>query len=602
MEEEVVAKDRGEAPLRIKRKPGDLVLGATLLETQGKGNCAVVWKAKDTDGSSCAVKIFEPPEQGDWAASHTAFMRGTQTMERLGAFGAEVPRTICKVRRTSGAAIVTDFADHGGSVDLPALRWPPRRVAVFFKSVCEAVAFAHEKGVYHRCLKPSNILIGEDFQPFVTDFDMIDHPAIGANAGGYKPYLAPETLRGERPESAAADIYSLGRILYFLLLGEDPDEPVQEIPDLLPLVERDQPVGLVRIIRKCTSSDPDRRYPHVQALLADLDRYDNALEVGVDVDAESPASQRVSASFARRGGGNRRSGEAPPSSKRITSTDGSWDFEYTEEVTEPPPVTRRSAALHPARAADLSPAPGPSLPPLLSRPLERTIAVAGGLGLLATLGLLFASPVPSATLLRAIQITGSVGVALLTFALPPHHRRQATFRTMVALAAGIAVYLLDPSRLAVLRLSYTMKSSHPAARAAAVKSLAREGKRRFDGKDLSALDLSRADFGQTSFVKAILREVNLSNCYLVEANFQGADLTDAAIYGADLTSASIEGAEGWTTVRCDRLTRLPESWDCKRGHPAPSARGAPDPGSPAPSAPPALLPAPALADPPVDPR
>lgn len=570
-EERAAVEERGAAPLRITRRPGDVVLEASLVSPIGSGHCSTVWRAKEKDGSPVAVKLFEAPK-GDWVRAHTAFLRGVSAMERLSEPSAEVPATIVRVLRSSGPGFVMTLAEHGNIVDLPALRWPPRRVASFFSTLCEAIAFAHDRGVFHRCLKPSNILLAEGFQPLVVDFDMVDHPLSAPGKGGYAPYAAPEALRGERTDSPAADIYSLGRILYFLLLGEDPDEAVQLLPDLLPLSE--QPLGLVRIIRKCTCREPAMRYGRVSELLADLARYDEDQEVGLAPDPST--SERMSSPGSQRG-------ELPPYSRRRLSS-GSWGED------EPSPLSSRSPGPTSVRGAEVAPASrrGRAAAEAAAKAERgfsagalRSLALLGGVAFLVSAALLAGTELPGDRLILGAHIGVAVGAALLTLVLPLRFQHPRAGRVALALAVGFGLYLIEPSWLVKLRLRATLSAGSPQARAAAVKALAREGRRTFDKANLSSLDLHGADLVQATFRGADLSDANLCNSAMNEAVLDGADLGFALLLGTDFREASLDQVVGLESAQCDAFTRFPPGWSCTDGHPARTAAGDPSPEQPA---------------------
>ena len=110
----------------------------------------------------------------------------------------------------------------------------PERVKLF-RAVLEAVEAAHSRGVVHRDLKPSNLLVGADGRPRLLDFGiskLVDPQADAGSAGtrtetrALTPaYASPEQLAG-RPVTAASDLYSLGVLLYELLVGERPFDSV----------------------------------------------------------------------------------------------------------------------------------------------------------------------------------------------------------------------------------------------------------------------------------------------------------------------------------------------------------------------------------------
>src|SRR5262249_18374461 len=99
--------------------------------------------------------------------------------------------------------------------------------------LADGLAHAHERGIVHRDLKPANVLLTDEGQPMLLDFNLAadaNDPAFTAAAlvGGTLPYMAPEQLRalrdgpGGRPADARADLYALGLILHELLTGRHP--------------------------------------------------------------------------------------------------------------------------------------------------------------------------------------------------------------------------------------------------------------------------------------------------------------------------------------------------------------------------------------------
>lgn len=536
---------------------GEEVLGVRLLARLGAGNVATVWSGLDGEAPA-AVKVLDPALAGEVARE--AFARGARSMERLAALGDALPASVLRLRRSSpdGLELVTDLAE-GSIVDLCALGWGPRESVAFFVEICRAIEAAHGAGVVHRCLKPRNVLVSQELTPLVGDFDLVDLPTLAAaevSAGGYAAYAAPEELTGEGSGAPTADLYSLGRILHFLLLGQDPDEPAQEIPALWSLTG--QPPELVGIVRKCTIRDPAARYQAVGELLADLARYERAQgggTAGLEAGGGPPSW---------RGAARRGAEEPPPSVRRpMPSNPG---------AAEPPPSRRGLGS----RLTIDPPAPLR----WLSRRHELALAAAGA-GVVAAAGATLAIPaIPPAWALHAAQAGGAAGAALLTLALPAAKHRLALARVALAAAAAVLVFLADPSQLATFRLRATLSDPEPAARAEAVKQLTRGGHRRFDGEDLSGLDLTGADLSAASFRGANLARANLGEAALMESAFEGADLTAAIVKGADLTRTDADAARGWDSAECDELTRLPDGWGCAGDHPARESAtdGGPEPG------------------------
>jgi eukaryotic-like serine/threonine-protein kinase len=157
-------------------------------------------------------------------------------------------------------------------------------------TVARAVDHLHAQGVVHRDLKPSNILLDGDDQPYVTDFGLAKIFVPGSEAtatgviAGTPSYMAPEQASGRNAEvGPAADIYSLGAILYELLTGEPPFRKENPLDTLLEIVGKEPryprelnprvPHGLELICLKCLAKSPDDRYRSAAALADDLERF-----------------------------------------------------------------------------------------------------------------------------------------------------------------------------------------------------------------------------------------------------------------------------------------------------------------------------------------
>jgi len=167
---------------------------------------------------------------------------------------------------------------------------PPREAAELVKKICDAMAYAHDRGVIHRDLKPANILIDANGQPKVTDFGLAKKTEADSNLTGTgqilgtPAYMPPEQASGNSEEvGLLADVYSLGAILYCLLTGRPPFQAASPMDTLLQVLDQEPvaprilntqvPRDLDTICLKCLNKESNRRYASADTLAADLQRY-----------------------------------------------------------------------------------------------------------------------------------------------------------------------------------------------------------------------------------------------------------------------------------------------------------------------------------------
>jgi len=172
----------------------------------------------------------------------------------------------------------------------------PTDAARLVRQLAQAMQHAHEHGIIHRDLKPSNILITADGMPKVTDFGLakrLDDVSSRTQSGtllGTPDYMPPEQAEGRAREiGPAADIYSLGCILYEMLVGHPPfrHESMVRLIDAIrfetPIppsqIAGNIPNALEAICLKCLQKSPSERYPSAAELGADLQRFLNGQRV-----------------------------------------------------------------------------------------------------------------------------------------------------------------------------------------------------------------------------------------------------------------------------------------------------------------------------------
>ena len=153
--------------------------------------------------------------------------------------------------------------------DLPWSSWRLEERIRHFREVATIVQRFHATEVPVGTLSPKYIAVDEQLKPFVLG------PRIAPRSGAFVP---PETA-SERRIDLHSDVYSLGRLLYFVVAGEDPPREARDVPKLEELGSH--PAGLVRIIRKATCRNPDDRYQFVDEFVSDLTRHREHADVGL---------------------------------------------------------------------------------------------------------------------------------------------------------------------------------------------------------------------------------------------------------------------------------------------------------------------------------
>ena len=275
-----------------------------LLERIGRGSQGTVWRAANAnDGRNAAVKLLStlrPDAAGDTTVRDALtlalrrFQREAEVARHLDHPGIcpvfeagvtdETPwiamaylhgRTLADHIRATAAEDVLDSA----GIDI--------RLALI-ESVAEALHAAHEAGVVHRDMKPSNIMVTVEGQPVVLDFGLAgwidadrDRITRTGDVFGTPTYMAPEQLTGGRGDRRI-DVYALGVTLFRCLTLRLPFEGgsrLQLFQDIARTSAPDPrrfnpvvPAGVAAILRQALEKVPDRRYPTAQALASDLRR------------------------------------------------------------------------------------------------------------------------------------------------------------------------------------------------------------------------------------------------------------------------------------------------------------------------------------------
>ncbi len=293
------AKSPAAAPLDQARSFGDY----DIIERIGRGGMGIVFKARQRRPNRLvALKMILAGELASPTLIHRFRIEAEAAANlehpnivpiyEVGEWAQHHYFSMKLVEGTNLDQLISKFGFHDGK-DLstgPPGRNVQKSIANLMAKVARAVHYAHQRGVLHRDLKPSNILVDVQGEPHLTDFGlakMVAHTSGLTLSGaviGTPSYMAPEQAAGETKHlTTAADIYSLGAVLYELLTGRPPFRGETPMETLRKVVEQ-EPQGpqtlnkladpdLATICLKCLEKDPRQRYGSAEALAEDLERW-----------------------------------------------------------------------------------------------------------------------------------------------------------------------------------------------------------------------------------------------------------------------------------------------------------------------------------------
>jgi tetratricopeptide (TPR) repeat protein/tRNA A-37 threonylcarbamoyl transferase component Bud32 len=292
------------------------------LEGDGKGGESLAAAlaeidVRDADWRAGNYQILEEIGRGGMGVIYRARQRHSRrivALKRVLSYHADSRETLARFRREAEAAASLDhpnilpiyevsvsedglpffsmkFAPGGSLLEVaPALRSEPRRSVALMAKVARAVQYAHGQGILHRDLKPGNILLDGRGEPLVSDFglakwlDTTSDLTRSLTIFGTPGYIAPEQAKGPAANlTPAADVYSLGAILFNLFTGQPPflgehalaviqqaaDKPAPKLRTLAPSLDRD----LETICSRCLERESRLRYRSAGDLAEDLERW-----------------------------------------------------------------------------------------------------------------------------------------------------------------------------------------------------------------------------------------------------------------------------------------------------------------------------------------
>ncbi len=292
-----VSGDGLASPVSVKAVPGslDFAAHASLFEPPspyewigeiGRGGMGIVYAAIDRKlNRKVAIKCLKPE-----FCSETRIQRvRTEALSTARVIHPNIVQIYEIGEHRDSPYLILEFCA-GGDLASRVRGKPqsPQFAVGTIKQICDGLTVAHQAGLIHRDIKPENILFGGDDTPKLADFGLAKHLDLNqelTQAGdvlGTPSYMAPEQALGLKTQiTPAADIYSLGTVLYELLVGAPPFkgdsilETLQQVKTLEPVPPRrlrpSIPRDLETICLKCLHKEASQRYDSAFDLAHDLE-------------------------------------------------------------------------------------------------------------------------------------------------------------------------------------------------------------------------------------------------------------------------------------------------------------------------------------------
>jgi len=282
-----------EDPAVVWREPeGEIpMIGQTIshykiLEKLGEGGMGVVYKAHDTKLDRLVALKFLPAQL---AASEQDKQRFTHEAKAASALDHPNICNVHEIDETPDGQVFIVMAIYEGTPLNRKIEKGPLKIdeAVDVAiQAAEGLQAAHEKGIVHRDVKSSNIMVTDKGRAVIMDFGLAHSRGMSkltktGSTLGTVPYMSPEQARGEKVDHRT-DIWSLGVVLYEMLTGQLPFRSeyqeaivysiLNESPQPLTGMRSGIPMALEAIVNKCIEKNASDRYQHADELIVDLRR------------------------------------------------------------------------------------------------------------------------------------------------------------------------------------------------------------------------------------------------------------------------------------------------------------------------------------------
>jgi non-specific serine/threonine protein kinase len=262
---------------------GQIILHYRIIEQLGQGGMGVVYKAEDTKLQRLVALKFLPEN-----LTRDAEAKARLVQEARAAAALNHPNvcTIYEIEESEGQLFLALEFVEGETLRKTVIseQLSVSSVVEYALQIAAGLQAAHEKGVIHRDIKSSNIMVTAKGQIKIMDFGLAklagssfltkDKSTMGTVA-----YMSPEQARGRKVDQRT-DLWSFGVVLYEMLTGQLPFQSdheqvliyaiINETPEPISDLRPDTPPALAAIVNKALTKNPDKRYQNVDEMLADL--------------------------------------------------------------------------------------------------------------------------------------------------------------------------------------------------------------------------------------------------------------------------------------------------------------------------------------------
>lgn len=278
------ADDPGPSASGERFGPGDRIDHFVIREEIGRGGMGVVYRARDVRLEREVALKFLPRSLAGDPTSRRRFLQEARTASSL-----DHPNvgTVFEVGRTARGEAFLAMAYYRGPSLAEELRQGRLSIPLaleYATQIAGALSATHDRGIVHRDVKPSNVLLPENAPLKMVDFGLArwaDDSGLTRTGKvlGTVSYMSPEQIRGERVD-ARSDLWALGVVLYEMIAGSRPFggeyeaalsyQIVYERHDPLDEYRHELPSGLSDLVDRALRKDPGERPPTADAFLSEL--------------------------------------------------------------------------------------------------------------------------------------------------------------------------------------------------------------------------------------------------------------------------------------------------------------------------------------------